>query len=414
MSSINKKLRHMVVYAAFAMAGTFLHSAQSDKKLSASLRKGLVKSGQAVGGDNVLAQYFTCIDNLQIVPTVLAELIAQYASGKRKFSHDKVIFQNDHQQLASAILLSPRYLATGASGDCNIKLWDYKEAFYMHIIGKHGTPITALTALPNPFDSFASGSRDGIIKIWNFRTGKHQRTFYGNDQAITALAAFSSWLLSASNNSVRAWNVRTGICVGILERSTRDEVNTSGIDPSMETIHGYASITMNSEKTFNPVVSLIPISDGRVYEVSTKNIFQLIIDSGKLSMRIHYHTETDDIRGATLADGNILIATTKPCLKILSSGHGKRVASIPLKHPPTCLAYHDDTAFIGHANGSVTVIHIPTKSCMQELHAHKHNYGGVDYSISSILPLDNGSIIVACLHGCMHSFIEKLLRVDGA
>jgi len=402
MSSINKKLRHMVVYAAFAMAGTFLHSAQEEQKRSASLCKILVKPDSSVGKKSVPEQYFTCIDNLHIVPTVLAELIAQYAYNNIKFSHEKLIFQHMHQPLTFSVFLSPRYIATGASGNCNIKLWHYKEACYMHIIGKHKAPLTALMALSNSSNSFASGSRNGTIKIWNFETGRCQCTLDGRNQAITALAELPYGLLvSASNSSVNIWNLLTGSGLGSLGRSTRDEIPSNGIN-------------LSSEKTFNPVVSLIPMRENSVEEVTTNNISQLIIkNGGMLRVRIHYHTETHDIRAATRGGDDILIATNEPCLKILNPGDGENVqteiVTIPLKYVPTCLAYHEGTAFVGHVNGSISVIDISTKSCIQqELCSHEYIMDMGDYSISNILPRPDGSIIVCCLRGCMHLF--KLLE----
>jgi len=372
------------VCLAFVIMSMPVQGAQSDKKLSDSLCRVLEKPDSSIGKKSVPEQYFTCIDNLEIVPTVLAELIAQYASGKRKFSHDKVIFQEEHRQVASAILLNSCCIATRLFLDVRIKIWDCERAIYLRSLCGHGDFVTALAALPDPYDSLASGSRNGTIKIWNFMTGMCQRTLDGHSKAITALAALpSGYMVSAGVDSVIIWNFKTG---GLLKRLRRSK---------------------------HPVLTLMPIGNNRVDEVSSKNISELVINNGRFVRHIHYHTETRDIRAATLADGNILIATDEPCLKILGSGHGELIASITLKHRPKCLAYHEENAFIGHMNGSVTVIHIPTKSCMQELHAHDH-IDTRDYSISNILPLNNGSILVSCLRGCMHSFKVTEDLVDGA
>jgi WD40 repeat protein len=392
----NKSLHNLVFCAAFIAPGTFLHGSQLDQKRHDSFCNMIVPTGKHVGQKDALARYVQCIDDLQFFPKVLAELIAHYAYKKTKLSHDKIIFKETFQKLTSAILFNSCYIATCGSESCKIGLWDYHGTnkgmlIQMPIISSPPSPITALAILPDLYNPLASGLRNGTIKIWDFKKRGCRRTIRGHNQPVTALAAFSSWLVSASGDSVRSWHFRTGVCLGVLGRSTRDEI------PSYD-------INLSSEKTFNPVVSLISISNNRVDEVSSKNISKLIINNGKLAMRIHYHTETDDIRSAVLADDNILIATTKPCLKILNVLHGKHIASITLKNQPTCLAYYDGTAFVGHVNGSVTVVDVMTRTAVQKLHAHKDSSL---ITITSIIPLDNGSIIASCLHGCMHLFNEK-------
>jgi WD40 repeat protein len=269
--------------------------------------------------------------------------------------------------------------------------------------------ITALATLPDLYNPLASGSHNGTIKIWNLDKKSCQRTLRGHTQPVTALVGLSSGhIVSAAGDAVKIWSLEKGVCLKTLGRLERDEINSN----KAHFIPMEDSATI-SERIFNPVVSLIPISNDRVDEVSTKNISKLVINKGKLAMRIHYHTETDDIRSAVLADDNMLIATTKPCLKILNSLHGKPVGNIKLEHTPTCLAYRDGTAFVGHSNGYVTVIDMLTKTCIQKFHAHFKDFISSleierDYRISNVIPIEDNSIIVCCERGCMHSFNKKV------
>jgi WD40 repeat protein len=400
MSFKDKNLHTILLCAVLVVTSAFLHCSQFDQKQRASLSNVMIQSDRNSGKDEIFKKYVRCIDNLKIFPTVLAQLIVGYTYKKIKLSHDKVIFrQGDPMQLISSMLLDSRYLVTASPEDGNIKFWDYKEECYMHIIGKHDTPITVLTELLNPSDLFASGSRDGTVKIWNFRKGKCLHALKGHTKSVDALVGLPSGnIISAADDAVKIWNSVTGACLETLKRPNRDKMNHDKI---------------------NPVVSLIPISNDRVDEVSTKNISKLIIyqeperltlydiDNSNRLMRIHYHSETHDIRCATRGDDNILIATTEPCLKIFDIRHGKHTGSIALEYQPICLAYRDGFAFVGNAIGSIDVVDMATKSCIQKLYAHDYE-GEKDYSISSIIPLDNGSIIASCVRGCMHLFKEKV------
>jgi WD40 repeat protein len=385
---INKNLYNIVFCAAFVTASSFLHSSQKDQKRSASLCNVVMKSDRNSADDGVFKKYVQCIDNLQIFPTVLAELIVQYACKKISFSAEKTTFQENHPQLTSSILISPSSFATG-SEDCNIKLWNYKNKMCAGNLRGYGGSVTAFAALHSG-DLFVSGSRNGEITIWN--PNDLQCTFPGHDEAITALAGLpSQHLVSATGGFLKIWDLSTSCCLSTLERADYDKIDGAKI---------------------NPVISLILMGKKRVDEVSSKNISKIIIDdAGTFVGRIHYHQEHESAICAAVRiyGNNMLIATDKPQLKLLNSQQGGCIAHIDLSYQPTCLTYHDGTAFVGHSNGYVSVFDMLTKTCIQKFHAHFENcisYSGIEkeYKISNIIPFQDGSIIVCCTRGCMHLF----------
>jgi len=394
MSLADKKWCHILVHASLVMAGAFLQSAQYDQKRCAALCSTIPKSNQSVGENEVFEKYVTCIDNLRIFPTVLVKLITQYAYKKISFSAEKITFSGIHPQQASSMLIAPFLLATGSSDNGLIKLWNCKNRVCRNILPcVWAGPMTAFTALDFE-DLFASGARNGDITILSCRKNDLQCTFPGHNQAITALARITSdHIISAAADSIKIWDLSTSSCSSLLERADYDKTSDSNI---------------------NPVISLIPIRKKRFDEVSSKNISKLIIDQGKFVGRIHYHQEDGaTIRGAVLAYGdNILIATDEPRLKLVNSQKGGYIAHIDLPYQPTALSYRYGSAFVGHSNGYITVIDMLTKTCVQKFHAHFENFLSCsnvekDYSISNIIPLDDGSIIVCCVRGCIHSFNEK-------
>ncbi|EDO18132.1 hypothetical protein Kpol_1031p36 [Vanderwaltozyma polyspora DSM 70294] len=62
------------------------------------------------------------------------------------------------------------------------------------------------------FDAaLATGTRDGLVRLWDMRSGKVVRTFMGHTNAVTSLKFDSYNLISGSlDKSIRTWDLRTG------------------------------------------------------------------------------------------------------------------------------------------------------------------------------------------------------------
>ena len=74
----------------------------------------------------------------------------------------------------------------------------------------------------------ASGSQDGLVRVWDASTGKLQNVLHGHTQPIVSVA-FSrdgTRIISGSDDSlVRVWNVSTGEAQHVLEGHT-DQVTS--------------------------------------------------------------------------------------------------------------------------------------------------------------------------------------------
>ncbi|AFY88076.1 serine/threonine-protein kinase [Chroococcidiopsis thermalis] len=101
--------------------------------------------------------------------------------------------------------------ATG-SGDGSIKIWDFNTGKLQRLLTGHSGHVHSLTLSPDG-EILASGSGDRTIKLWNPHTGKLIQTLSGglNHVNSVAIATDGQTLASGSNDGiVKLWNLNTG------------------------------------------------------------------------------------------------------------------------------------------------------------------------------------------------------------
>lgn len=83
------------------------------------------------------------------------------------------------------------------------------------LLSDNDTPI--IEALQCYDAALATGTKDGIVRLWDMRSGRVVRTLEGHTHAITCLAFDSVNLITGSlDNSIRIWDLRTGALADIF------------------------------------------------------------------------------------------------------------------------------------------------------------------------------------------------------
>ncbi|MDJ0579604.1 NB-ARC domain-containing protein [Crocosphaera sp.] len=127
--------------------------------------------------------------------------------------------KENEDNLLRAIAISPdgTILASGTD-DGIVRLWDIEKGkFKKNFIHNHNDWIRSLAFSPNG-DTIASGSEDTTICISDVKTGKHLHTLRGNNGGVWSIDFHPElpWLLSGEMGfNVRIWNFKSGECLRV-------------------------------------------------------------------------------------------------------------------------------------------------------------------------------------------------------
>lgn len=158
-----------------------------------------------------------------------------------------------HLKAIVSVALSPdgRYALTGGE-DCRFYLWDIVNrslirktvessdglGFDEELAAPHNGPVTAVDFNPDG-NSYASGSEDASIKIWDSNSDALIQTFLGHNSAITALkfSPDGRTLLSAGRDQrIILWDMITGARRTVF--NTETEVMHAWMSPNEKYVIG--------------------------------------------------------------------------------------------------------------------------------------------------------------------------------
>lgn len=142
---------------------------------------------------------------------------------------------DSHKGEITALSLSNEYMVSG-SNDKSVKHWDLKTgkcvqsldiAFAMRDTFTH-IESNQFSLLQQPiigalqiFDTaLATGTKDGIIRLWDLRAGKAVRSFQGHQDSVTSLRFDSTNMVTGSqDHTARIWDLRTGATVESIKHN---------------------------------------------------------------------------------------------------------------------------------------------------------------------------------------------------
>jgi len=106
------------------------------------------------------------------------------------------------------------------SADWNgmLKVWDVRTGAERRTLHGHIGGVTGCAINPAG-DYIVSASDDRSLKVWDARTGEERRTLYGHSDVVTgcAISPLGDSIVSASSDdALKVWDARTGACLNTL------------------------------------------------------------------------------------------------------------------------------------------------------------------------------------------------------
>ena len=218
----------------------------------------------------------------------------------------------------SSVAISPdkKLIVTGG-GDGSIKFWDLSTGLLSRSILAHVGGVNAVLFSPDG-RLIASGGGDKRVRLWEVRTGHLTRTLEGHETGIMCLAFSVNGVLIASgsgsyadvgvvsDNTVRIWNVQTGLLKTVLRGHRQQITNiafngegnrlaSGSFDKTVivwSTDTGRLLRTINTEATDS--ISWSP--DGnRIASAAAQRIIFWNVDSGMQVGGINYPSHTSKV-----------------------------------------------------------------------------------------------------------------------
>jgi platelet-activating factor acetylhydrolase IB subunit alpha len=121
-----------------------------------------------------------------------------------------------HRESVTSLVFHPVYsLVLTASEDATIKLWDFESGKFERTLQGHQEAVNDL-AINHNGTMLASCSSDLSIKLWDMEQFENIKTLQGHDHTVSAVKfnGAGDFIVSASRDkTIKLWEVATGFCV---------------------------------------------------------------------------------------------------------------------------------------------------------------------------------------------------------
>lgn len=113
-------------------------------------------------------------------------------------------------------------LLVSGSSDGTVRVWNFKTGHCLHVLRGHANWVRSVAFSPDG-KTIASGSEDSSIRLWNAHTGQCQQTLKGHANWVRSVA-FSpdgeTVVSGSGDQSAKLWDVATGSCQRTLKGYT--------------------------------------------------------------------------------------------------------------------------------------------------------------------------------------------------
>jgi WD40 repeat protein len=240
-----------------------------------------------------------------------------------------------------ALVYDPKeaWLASGTR-DGVARLWNVSTGEIIHTLKGHSAGVTSL-AVNSDGSLLATGSVDSMVKIWNPSKGEELHALVGHTGPVTSVA-FSTdgrWLASASlDKTIRIWSVSSGELIRTLEGHTGG-INSIALSPD-----GQVLASASDDTTI------------RLWQTSTGQLLHTL--SGQNSRVLSVAFSPD---GKLLASGGLQLfpGDHKPLLKLWDPLSGKETFSfVGIHGQASSIVFRPDSKVVANTSGSYDVFQI--------------------------------------------------------
>ncbi|MDE2706370.1 MAG: collagenase, partial [Gemmatimonadota bacterium] len=267
---------------------------------------------------------------------------------------------SDHTSRVSSVAFSPdgTTFASG-SGDSTVKLWNLVTKANTATLSDHTSWVSSVAFSPD--GTLAAGLADGTIKLWNLATKTNTATLRGGSRVFSvAFSPDGTLAAGLEDGSVKLWDVATKTKTNTLSWDT-DRVHSVAFSPDGTLAAGLGN---SSSKSNHAAVKL--------WNVATKNIVTL---SGH---RGHVKSVAFSPDGTTVASG-------------AADGSGVRLWNVATETSTTLdvrwrvqsVAFSPDGATLAVAtndNGTVQLWDVATKTNIATFSGHSDRVNSVAFS----------------------------------
>ncbi|KAJ7623604.1 WD40-repeat-containing domain protein [Roridomyces roridus] len=110
----------------------------------------------------------------------------------------------------------PNSLVVSGGCDKDLRVWDVRSGYPIHILSGHTSTIRCLKVLHNR-PVAVTGSRDSTLRVWDVQLGRMLRSMPGHTGSVRCLDVCGNRAVSGSYDATcRLWNIDTGECIHVL------------------------------------------------------------------------------------------------------------------------------------------------------------------------------------------------------
>ncbi|MCE2403502.1 WD40 repeat domain-containing protein, partial [Candidatus Poribacteria bacterium] len=149
--------------------------------------------------------------------------------------------------------------ATG-SDDNTIRLWDANTREHKTSFVGHADDVNSVAFSPDG-KILASGSDDNTVRLWNLQTGVQISSFAAHTSSVSTVAFLADGTLLGSstgpgNDRIGLWNPRTGKLLNtITDESSVESIALSAVDSILASALNWRTIKLWEVNTGTPLIT---------------------------------------------------------------------------------------------------------------------------------------------------------------